>query len=247
VTHAKSHENPGRPGLGFHPSRLPDDFRSWFAFYYKAPHPERVTASLRFMKRHKYLDEYPDIASIFLSHVMAANPDRIPGWLDTEWRDLGETEWSVILIALWMSDTKDSRALIGRYLDRAEPAHRSRIRDLQDQTPEHIDPLKTEIVDPRQINLVWAAFSATGDERYVRRVIDEVHNYGAVRNETEAAIGEAAIMTLANNALQHDVVAKLCDRLDNTHPDAKTRILLKAMLNALADVAKENGIDLPAH
>ncbi len=224
-----------------------DDFRSWFAFYYKAPHPERITASLHYMKQHAYLEDYPDIASVFLSHVMAANPDAMKQWVDTDWKDLGGAEWSVILVSLWMVDTAESKALMAQHLERADADHRDRIKGLKDRSPNVIDPLKAAIIDPRQVNLVWAAFSATGDERYVRKIIDQVHLYGELRDETEAAIGEAAIMTLANNAMQHDVVAQLCNRMDNTHPDPKTRILLKAMLNALADVTKVQDADRPAH
>lgn len=224
-----------------------DDFRSWFAFYYKAPHPERLTASLHYMKQNAYLQDYPDIASVFLAHVMTANPEHVEQWVDTEWQELGGTEWSVILVSLWMVDTTESKALMVKHLERADATHRDRIKGLRDRSPETIDPLKADIVDPRQVNLVWAAFSATGDERYVRKIIDQVHLYGEVRDETEAAIGEAAIMTLANNAMQHDVVAQLCNRMDNTHPDPKTRILLKAMLNALAEVARDHDLEMPAH
>lgn len=225
-----------------------DDFRSWFAFYYKSPRPEMLTASLRFMKQHKYLDDYPDIASVFLSKVMKDNPKEVNRWVETEWQELGGSEWSVILVSLWMVETDESKELMKRYLDKASADHKERIKGLLDRDPKMIDPLKADIVDPRQVNLVWAAFSATGDERYVQKIIDQVHNYGNPLDETSAAIGEAAIMTLANNALQHDMVAKLCDRMDSNHPDPKTRILLKAMLNALADVVKEQGSgDLPAH
>lgn len=224
-----------------------DDFRSWFAFYYKAPHPERLTASLRYMKQNAYLQDYPDIASVFLAHVMTANPQHLKHWVDTEWQEFGGAEWSVILVSLWMVDTTESKALMVKNLERADETHRERIKGLKDRNPDVIDPLKADIVDPRQVNLVWAAFSATGDERYVRKIIDQVHLYGEVRDETDAAIGEAAIMTLANNAMQHDLVAQLCNRMDNTHPDPKTRILLKAMLNALADVGKDHDLDVPAH
>ncbi len=224
-----------------------DDFRSWFAFYYKAPHPERVTASLHYMKQNAYLEDYPDIASVFLAHIMTANPKAMKRWVDTEWQDLGGAEWSVILVSLWMVDTPESKALMEQHFERADSGNRERIKGLRDRNPDVIHPLKAGISDPRQVNLVWAAFSATGDERYVRKIIDQVHLYGELRDEKDAAIGEAAVMTLANNAMQHDVVAKLCSRMDNTHPDPKTRILLKAMLNALADVAKEQDAALPAH
>lgn len=227
--------------------RTDEEFRSWFAFYYKAPHPEMLTAALKFMQAHKYLDDYPDIASVFLSHVMATDPQAMTNWVEHDWQSLGDAQWSVILVSLWMVHTDVSEALLRKYVDRADPKHHDRIKTLLSHDPGDIDPLRAAVVDPRQINLIWAAFSATGDERYVRKVVDYVHLYGENGNDNQALIGEAAIMTLANNALQHEVVAKLCNDLDNTHPDAKTRLLLQAMLNALAQMTQEGQAGDTAH
>ncbi len=224
-----------------------DAFRSWFAFYYRDPQPERLTAALQFMQAHKYLDEFPDIASVFLAHVLAANPKDMSQWVEHDWQPLVGAQWSVILVSLWMVHTEESDALLHKYLARADEQHKDRIKNLLGHDPADIDPLKAKVVDPRQINLIWAAFSATGDERYIHKVIDYVHFYGENGDQTQGMIGEAAIMTLANNALQHPAVAKVCNDLDNTHPDPKTRLLLQAMLTALAQMSKEGSLGDTAH
>jgi hypothetical protein len=222
-----------------------DDFRQWFAFYYKEPHPEYITSALKYMRTQHYLEEFPDIASVFLSRVFATNPDALTDWA-ASWDNLGQEEWNVICVALWLTNTPTSKDLLAKNLERAAPDRREHLRDMLKSDPGDIDPMTAEVVDPRQINLIWAAFSATGDERYVKRVISYVHFYGEESDERQAAIGEAAIMTLANNTLQHQVVARICAEEHTVNPDPRTRVLLKAMLNALAQLQKDNQLP-PAH
>ncbi len=57
----------------------------------------------------------------------------------------------------------------------------------------------------------------------------------------DSIIGEAAIMTLANNAMQHKMVAAICIQANSNHPDAKTRVLLSAMLSAVTQISIEDG------
>jgi hypothetical protein len=224
-----------------------DEFRAWFAFYYKDPHPERVTAALGFMETNHYLDDYPDIAGAFLARVFAANPSALGGWVD-DWGQMDGRQWDVIELGLWLCNTEASRTLAAGHVDQATPDHRNRLRAMLARDPAEVDPLTAEVIDPRQINLVWAAFSATGDERYIHKVISYVHLYGEDGDQAHADIGEAAIMTLANNALQHENVARLCQALHKDHPDPRTRLLPKAMLNALAQMAKEGEAPaLPSH
>ena len=86
--------------------------------------------------------------------------------------------------------------------------------------------------------------AASGDERFVRKVIGLIHNYGE-NGKRRNEIGEAAIMTLANSALLHEKVATICREENQANSDAKTRALLSTMLQLLAQVAKEEG--LPSH
>jgi len=230
-----------------------DEFRNWFAFYYRDPHPEFLTSALQFMSHHGYLDEGTEdrrdtsiIASVFLAHVFVANPNQLATWT-ADWGKLGQKEWYVVLVGLWMSDLPEAKELVRANLSHVNEDHRARLTKMLMNNPSEVDPLTAEVIDPRQINLLWAAFSATGDERYVRRVISYVHLYGE-NAEEQSVIGEAAIMTLANNTLQHESVARLCSDANSNDPDPKTRVLLKAMLNAVAQMVKEGrNPSQPAH
>ena len=225
-----------------------DEFTQWFAFYYQHPQPERVTSGLAYMENQHYLREFPDIASTFLSRVFAAHPDDLKEWTDG-WKGLGPEEWNCILVALWLTNTPASRDLMTANLGRAAPMRQEHLRDMLKEDPSSIDPMTADVLDARQIMMIWAAFSATGDERYIRKVIAYVHLYGEdEQNERESEVGEAALMTLATNSIQHEKVEKVCEEEDLKNPDPRTRVLLKAMLSALAQMQSDGEIPaLPSH
>jgi hypothetical protein len=220
-----------------------DDFRQWFAFYYKDPKPQELTAALRFMKERNYLKDYPDVAAAFLSRIFEKTPERLDGWM-AEWRGLGAEEWDVILAGLYFANTDATHALYEKQLERGSQENHAKYRQLIAKGRKHADLLAMDVAAPRQVNLMWAAYSASGDERFVRKVIGLIGQYGEEsrrRNE----IGEAAIMTLANSALVHEQVATICLEENKANADPKTRALLKTMLQLLAQIAKEEG--LPSH
>jgi hypothetical protein len=235
-------------GQSSQPFASDDEFRHWFAFYYQEPNPDRLTEAVRFMHTNAYLHDFPDIASVFMGRVIAANVDRLPQWHD-DWSAMGSEEWSVILMALWLSNTPEGASMMHANLSRAPADQRARFQELIKHDPTEAEVLTTEVVNPRQINMIWAAFSATGDERLVRKVVSYVHYYGGSGDaEVESQIGEAAIMTLASNLPQHELVERVCVEENLRNPNPKTRLLLQTMFNVLAQLdAEARGEAKPAH
>ena len=214
------------------------EFREWFANYYLEPHPERLTVALEFMDRNHYLDEFPDIAAVFLGRVMSSHSESVAAWL-ADWDQLSGRQWDVVLLALWLADTPESRGELRRHLSRSTPGHRQRLTALLARDPKTADLLAVEPADPRQISQMWAAFSATGDNRYVRRVISYLTWYGAAEGGLRRAIGEVAMLSLAASALQHEQVATLCEEQRAAHDNPQVRAMLKVMLLAVAKVADD--------
>lgn len=68
----------------------------------------------------------------------------------------------------------------------------------------------------------------------MKHVIDNVRFYEVGSgsqpkpSNAQAAVGEAAVLSLANNALQHQIVARLCSEAYASHPDPRTRALMCA-------------------
>jgi hypothetical protein len=220
-------------------------FRQWFTFYYQDPHPEQLTAAVKFMQANGYLDETPSegrdmplIASVFLSRVMKAHTSELRQWA-ASWQSLGRQEWYVLLVSLYMADTVESKRVMAANLHKVDKTHQLRLAGMQKLPPSALDPLTGPVQSERQINLLWAGFSASGDLHYVRKVIGAIPLYGD-ESGRKAGIGEAALMSLATNALQNETVARECAEVNVRTKDQKTRMLLTAMLAAVAEIARND-------
>jgi hypothetical protein len=229
-----------------------NEFRSWFAYYYKDPHPERITSALSFMKSHGYLNEnstrygdIPVIASIFLGQIFATNDNSLSDWAQS-WQGLGQSEWYVILVSLRMADKPKASQLLHDNLSRVDHDHRQRLIKLQKTEISTLDPLTSEVVTNRQISLLWSGFNATGDLRYAQRVIDHINLFGADDPRMQE-IGETALMSLATHVIQHETVSRLCLEQRRKHEDPQTRILLEAMLTAIVNAAEKRSRDSISH
>lgn len=219
--------------------RSDEEIRSWLAHYYRNPDPERVNDALYFMARHGYFVEQPDVAAVFFGKVFAANSHHLGAW-SQQWQDMGETAWQVIMMGLWLADTADAKRTMSSNSRHLSEIARNRLAYLVTKDPRKADPLALTISDPHQINLLWAAFSATGDDRYVRKVVSYIQLYGVLAGEdsesVDSLIGEVAMMSLTQRASQHDRVAEICRNEHHVNSDPKTRLLLQTMFNVLAQM-----------
>jgi hypothetical protein len=233
----------GDPGSTAYESSFSDSinddesFRMWFSYFYKHQNKNQTVSAIKFMGKHGYLKDHPDIASTFLSHVFADNDSDIEDWL-SQLDSISKSDWDILLLALWLSNNKEAKDQMKLNLHRGMPERRSDFKLLSDKQ-NYVDILDVEIESPNQINLLWAAFSATGDGKYVQKIISQIHLYETDEMSMSSIVGEAAIMTLANNTMQHGIVAKICQKAHSDHPDAKTRILLNAMLSAVTEIVIE--------
>ncbi len=234
------------------PFATENEFRGWFAYYYRDPHPERVTTALSYMKAHGYLNEnspkygdIPVIASIFLGQVFATNEQHLSDWA-AGWQSLGPSEWYVILVSLRMADKPKAMQILKDNLSKVDRDHRQRLIKLQKTDIRTLDPLTADVVTNRQISLLWSGFNATGDLRYAQRVIDQIHLFGE-DDAPSQEIGETALMSLATHVIQHESVSRLCIEQRQKHEDPKTRLLLEAMLAAIVNAAENRSRDSMSH
>ncbi len=65
------------------------------------------------------------------------------------------------------------------------------------------------IISPQALDMLWATFFATGDERVVRRIIS-VLQLSKDNKSAEALIGTSALWSLKSNAKQHEKVMAIC-------------------------------------
>jgi hypothetical protein len=226
-----------------------DEFSTWFAHYYEHPQPERIKAALIFMRNHDYLDEtknrnrdLPVVTSVFLAQLFSSHAADLSKWAG-QWNDLGPSEWYIILVGLHLAHQSEATKVLNANIKRVDQDHRSRIKAMANTNWLELNPLTAEIVNYHQIYLVWAAFSATGDTRYVDRVISNIKYFGDDDDQMRQ-IGETALLSLASNAVQHPRVLRECVHAYEHSSDPATRILLSAMLAAISDPESDKQLDL---
>lgn len=196
------------PGGGFGSA---DDFDRFVTHYYQHPEPERVVPSLHYLARELGVpaDESTARAGLFAFYAAIVRQDSspslasVPGLADLQ-DDSPEFLWQV----LWFAGTPASRVLLE---SSAPPTASPRWErwDRQRQLPSR-DPLAIPPRDIGAIEIFWGSFFATGDPRYVERVIGVLAPAGVEHDAGKIRIGASAEASLVTNARQHPRVFEIC-------------------------------------
>ncbi len=101
------------------------------------------------------------------------------------------------------------------------------------------DILSEPVASPAVLDMLWAMFMASGDERYVQKIIGVLpwlnEEGAAERIEKGAAermlIGGAARWSLTSNAFQHDRVLQICRAEVERQPE-EVRVVLREVIQS---------------
>jgi len=187
-----------QPAAGTEPAPSTQD---WLTYFYM----ERDTAPLVRVLRDLAGDgvlgpgsaEGP-LASFF-SEIFRANPERAVAWIREA--ELTPPQRLPLIKALWLAGLKYEAVKLARLDD--WPAG-----DLAKLDKPPPDRFSFSISDPSHLDMMWAGFMATGDVRYVRRVIG-VLEYEPAEEDGGLAVlllRSSARWSLATNADQHELV-----------------------------------------
>jgi hypothetical protein len=193
----------------------PADLGRWVTYYYLQPDPNNVPARIRQMSAFGILREERDIASViaFLAEIFRQNPTKIGGWL-ADLGDLPVQDRRHLLQAVWESNTVEGRAALAG-LNAA--TDREFLAEIQKEEP--LDLSTSEITSPGQLDMLWAAFLASGKSQPVERIID-VLGWAPPKTTVAMLIQGAARWSLASNAFQHERVYQICkERLPKLSPE----------------------------
>lgn len=152
-----------------------DPFKLWCEDYYKHPESGSVPAALRLGA--KDLDALnlesvtlpQDSTAVFrLSQIFRRHPDNVLTWVKA-CRDFQEKPMKGLLQAVWLSNTEASRKVLEivkgspfSAADYAETLSKKTAPDLESLNP----------TEPVGFHLLWSAFYATGEKRYIGKLID---------------------------------------------------------------------------
>ena len=190
----------------------------WMNDYYKNPQPDQVVRAAFGLTREGYLDQPGATATVvgFFSQVFAANPTRVDTWF-RRFEELPVEGQKAMAAALWYSGHPKGDALLRQLAVSSERrADIERLIGTQD-----VAVTSTPVLSESSMNLHWGAFLANGSDDHVKAILAAIG-----RGE----VGDAARVSLAFNAAQHDRVLDICRAELDRQPN-EVRSVLRAVIN----------------
>jgi len=188
----------------------------WLMNYYKNPTPGTFVEEVKNLSKSGVLSDpkHKQTISVFLSRVLAANPDKTLKWMK-ELNHLNKSDMEPIFYAVWLSDTQESK----EYL--------KSIGATKALETKPTDFLNVQIDSPNTLDALWAYFFATGQKEPIRKIVS-AFNYqehsGAFESyetsqKTEKdkqnalldSIFMSARWSLESNIKHHPRVGEICE------------------------------------
>lgn len=190
------------------------DVKQWMTYYYLHKDSSKVEDFLQFRQqiyRNDTDDESWRTIAIFLSFIFKDNPSQVKGWIE----GAGLTGATKKAVAAALLQSGQRKLCVEVFQEDPESLLRQDAFPLINERPESFD----------DFNGLRVAYSATGDERFVKAIInalDEVVQFNNSKNMSEADqvkdlsqrhkagfIGSAVPFILVKDMLQHEQVNRL--------------------------------------
>ncbi len=207
------------------PFRSQAELQAWLTYYYLRPRPELTIPSLDFMERELQKAKGGSLADevsrggmrTFYAKILEQNPSIV--------REIEPR------LSTW---SPGRQAFVREALRRCDAAVcRQVLNPASPVSPQAAQP------DPGTLDDSWGAFFATGDEKFVREII-EVLPWSEARGDVKRLLtGAAARWSLASNAYQHARVLAICERAAGEATGPTKRMLEEIITRAKAERAKK--------
>lgn len=196
-----------------------DDLTRWMTYYYLHPQPDLLPAALIFADKEKLMDgDHLQTLQAFVARVFVANPARIPGWYQ-QLAPMSEQNRTKVLTAVWWSQTAEGKALLETIAKAVPEKSQAEFKKQIDAKPPQLDTMPIET--PMVLDMLWAAYCATGDQKYVQRIISVLPWSEDKKDLNKMVLSSTAAWSLKSNALQHPSVLKFCKETMVTDAKAK--------------------------
>jgi hypothetical protein len=196
-----------------------DDVEQWQTYYYRFPQPDLTVKAMLVAEKEGLLDR-PTAMGPFIatfSQVFAQNPQKLTGWVE-QLRPLSQTHKRILWGALKQANTAEAieqAAIVEKQLS-------ARDQEVLGKSHHPTTPIAQMPVEcPLVLDMLWASFFVTGDERYVKRIMTVLpHGQSSPSNRIDL-LSVAAQWSLTANARQHKRVLEICRHTRDTQPELK--------------------------
>jgi len=210
------------------------DLSRWMNYYYLHPQPELTIKAIDYIQKNNLAT--PDARNsliAFFSQVMTQNPQRLAAWTE-HFKSLNNVMKGILWTAMWQANTLESKKQLVIFTN-SLPAD---LKQATSKMPPPVPIEKMPINGPGALDRLWSCFCVTGDERYVKRIIEALpppNTHGAKQVSgnvaNEIMLAGAAKWSLTSNAHQHKKVLAICMQVKQQTQDPA----LKKELNAVIE------------
>lgn len=202
-----------------------EEVNEWMFTYRRHKDPARVIDAFRYLSEDGSFELGYELATLatFFGEVFAQNPDRLREWTDDLLR-IDQKYWGVLVQSLWLSNSEEGMVEVRRIAGMLEGERAERTRRLTQEQPPNMKEIA--ITSPREIDLLWACHSATGDDVYIQRIASVLPLLEDERNAGSVMLGGAAKWSLTSNAVRYPEVLEACNRvLGEVHGELREQLL----------------------
>lgn len=198
-------------------------------FYYLHPRPDLTVSALQYFSRTKMLEREALLApfSGFLSQVFRQNP-KIAEQCARELTSPSQRK--ALVYAIWISQLENAPDLLAIVANGANEEVKSAVKQFTYQVPP--DMLKEEVHSAGSIDALWGAYFATGDRRWVEKIVSVLPWSEAKDDQDRRAIGSTAQWSLATNAAKHKSVRDILEQEQKTAPEVQRRLIAELLKEA---------------
>lgn len=210
-----------------------DEVNQWVTYYYIYPQPEFTTRAIFLLEKNGLLDDRESRAFsvAFIARMFAQHPEKLQKWVQ-DLKSLEQSHKSFVWTALWLANTSESMRE-ARVLKEQLSSLDQSIVECSVRKQVAVEDMKVKSANI--LEMLWGSFMATGDERYVNRIIEVLPisqpTASDLRNNAmQVIIALTARWGLISNAIQHKRVLAICTKDRDTMPqfkDVLTEILDK--------------------
>ncbi|MFC1498491.1 hypothetical protein ACFLS1_08495 [Verrucomicrobiota bacterium] len=188
--------------------KINEDLSNWFTYYYLHPQPGLISVMLQKMESSEMLKDANAQSPVvgFFSVLFQKNEDITLGILQDS-LELNYRLRHLLWTAFWLADTSSVKKHFKTIQNNCGNMDQIRIETLLSKKPFKIE--KKDIEAPSELDMLWGAFFASGEGKYVERIIS-VLPWAKEDDIEKLIVGGAANWSLASNSTQHPKVLEIC-------------------------------------
>ena len=203
--------------------------REFVDFYYLHPSPDLTLSALQFFARNHALESEALEApfSGFLSQLFKQNP-KVAEQCAREITSIPGRR--MLVYSIWISGIDAAPDLLDIVAKGAPQEIKDLVKNFTYQVPP--DMLRDPIRSGGAINALWGAFFATGDRRYVEKIVSVLPWAEDKEDGVRGALGNSAGLSLISNASRHKTVREILQQDAQTAPEEQRRFVAAVLKQA---------------